>query len=106
MSKLVDIETIRKEVDSIKSIHIAECRPGDIDTFAKGICSGMLAIEDFLDALPEEKPVDLEEDFFFDEILSFYDSHNWLPPKNSEIIEVLEAMAEHFFNLGRMAKKD
>lgn len=87
MSKLVDIETIHAEIekrmkihDRIKAAYYIGARDEDKELLK------------WLDKLPEEKPIDLEK-----EIQRVY-------YEKFEKGWSFETCAEHFYNLGRMAK--
>ena len=63
------------------------------------------AVIDAIGSLQQEQP-EVDEEFFFDEILKVYDDNNKYPPRSEEELTMLETIARHFYELGRKAKED
>ena len=63
------------------------------------------AVIDAIDSLQQEQP-EVDEEFFFDEILKVYDDNNKYPPRSEEELTMLETIARHFYELGRKTKED
>lgn len=53
----------------------------------------------------QEQP-EVDEDFFFDEVLKVYDDNNKYPPRSEEELTMLETIARHFWNKGYSARKE
>lgn len=53
----------------------------------------------------QEQPEEVNEDFFFDEVLKVYDDNDKYPPRSEEELTMLEIIASHFFELGQYNAK-
>lgn len=60
------------------------------------LCLKLAALKE---ALQQEQP-EVDEDFFFDEVLKVYDYNNKYPPRSEEELTMLETIARHFYELG------
>ena len=60
---------------------------------------------DIIDSLQQEQPEEMDEDFFFDEVLKVYDDNDKYPPRSEEELTMLEIIARHFYELGVNARK-
>lgn len=106
MGKLIDIETIRKEIERLNNMEY----PCDTSEQSTGFYDALERLEQFLDTLPEEKPVDLEKEiddyiskhFYGSGTIGFLSNRNKDYPTGYDIA----LTARHFFNLGKIDKKD
>ena len=55
---------------------------------------------------PKQECREVDEDFFFDEVLKVYDDNNKYPPRSEEELTMLETIARHFYELGRNTKNE
>lgn len=56
-------------------------------------------------SVKQEQPEEVNEDFFFDEVLRVYDDNDKYPPRSEEELTMLEIIASHFFELGQYNAK-
>ena len=54
----------------------------------------------------QEQSKEVNEDFFFDEVLKVYDDNDKYPPRSEEELTMLEIIASHFYELGKNARKE
>lgn len=59
-----------------------------------------------LDSLSFKEQPEVDEEFFFDEVLKVYDDNNKYPPRSEEELTMLEIIARHFYELGLNARKE
>lgn len=101
MGKLIDIETIRKEIERLNNMEY----PCDTSEQSTGFYDALERLEQFLDTLPEEKPVDLEKEV--NEWAYFYPCFDEDEDKlYGKRVDYITEVAKHFYCIGRMAKKD
>jgi hypothetical protein len=66
-------------------------------------CDDLLKL---ITSLQQEQPEEMDENFFFDEVLKVYDDNNKYPPRSEEELIMLEIIARHFYELGLNARKE
>jgi len=59
-----------------------------------------------LSTMKEQEQPEVDEDFFFDEVLKVYDGNDKYPPRSEEELTMLEIIARHFYELGKQAMKE
>lgn len=105
MKKYIDADKLRSVLqNTINSMKEKDVKGERYDAFLNGklsICEELLGC---IDSLQQEQP-EVDEDFFFDEILKVYDGNNKYPPRNEEELTMLETVARHFYELGLNARK-
>lgn len=104
MSRYIDAEKLIAEVRRQKhELELSVQSQGDY-----GQSCQIVAYENILSLISslQQEQLEVDEDFFFDEVLNVYDSNGVLPPKNNEAITMLENIARHFYELGLNARKE
>lgn len=72
---------------------------------ARGKESAYDALLSIINSLQQGQPEEMNEDFFFDEVLKVYDDNDKYPPRSEEELTMLEIIARHFYGLGINPKK-
>ena len=67
---------------------------------ARGKESAYDALLSIITSVQQGQPEEMNEDFFFDEVLKVYDDNDKYPPRNEEELTMLEIIARHFYELG------
>ena len=99
-NNLVDVDAVRE--DFITEVY----RVLDADP-TNDRANAIINAFDSLPTVSQEQPaVELEDDFFFDEVLNVFDSFKRLPPRDKETLDFLENLARHFWNKGYNARKE
>lgn len=96
MGKLVDIETIRARIKTMKDKALFNCNYDASDA--------LIDVLSFLDTLPKEKPMNLEAEMSIQ-----YSLHAKIKggDRHAELHwPQFQQVAMHFFNLGRNSKND
>lgn len=73
--------------------------------YTRGKESAYNALLSIIISLQQGYPEEMDENFFFDEVLKIYDDNDKYPPRSEEELTMLEIIARHFYELGR-ARKD
>lgn len=109
MRKFIDAVKLIAEINEIIVTVKVKNHPDEFGSIEQCMASAEIeALNLTLDCIKElqhEQP-EVDENFFFDEILYVFDSNGWLPPKSEESMNVLETIARHFYELGLNAKKE
>lgn len=81
------------EIERLKKDNGKDGRPSYV---AEMLYSHFLSL---IKSLQQEQP-EVDEDFFFAEVLKVYDNNNKYPPRSEEELTMLETVARHFYDLG------
>lgn len=99
---MTNIELIKQEIERLQEAQLDECRNFN-SAYEAGIFDGLCRLEEFIDSLPKEKEIDLDEEItkYWKDISSLYGA------VGKEITRFdFDDVCRYFYQFGLNARKE